>query len=109
MTKGMDALRELQGRVGQVGIADTSRSFNTELLAALELANMLDIGETILQSGLQREESRGAHQRTDFPERDDEHFLIHQLVHRNPDGTSRVEPLPVTITRWPPGERIYGR
>jgi succinate dehydrogenase flavoprotein subunit len=109
MTKGMDALRELQGRVGQVGIADTSRSFNTELLAALELANMLDIGETILQSGLQREESRGAHQRTDFPERDDEQFLIHQLVHRNPDGTSRVEPLPVTITRWPPGERIYGR
>ena len=60
-----------EGRVGNVGIADTSRSFNTDLLAALELANMLDIGECILQSGLQREESRGAHQRTDFPERDD--------------------------------------
>jgi len=109
MAKGMDALRELQGRIGNVGIADTSRSFNTELLAALELANMLDIGECILQSGLQREESRGAHQRTDFPDRDDGRFLIHQLVHRNPDGTSRVEPLPVTITRWPPGERVYGR
>jgi fumarate reductase flavoprotein subunit len=109
MTKGMDALGELQGRIGRVGIADTSRSFNTELLAALELANMLDIGECILQSGLQREESRGAHQRTDFPRRDDQRFLMHQLVHRNADGTSRVEPLPVTITRWPPGERIYGR
>jgi fumarate reductase flavoprotein subunit len=109
MTKGMDALHELQGRVGNVGIADTSRSFNTELLAALELANMLDIGECILQSGLQREESRGAHQRTDFPERDDDRFLIHQLVHRGPDGNPRIEPLPVTITRWPPGERIYGR
>jgi fumarate reductase flavoprotein subunit len=109
MAKGIDALRELQGRIGSVGIADSSRSFNTELLAALELANMLDIGECILQSGLQREESRGAHQRTDFPDRDDQRFLMHQLVHRNSDGTPRVEPLPVTITRWPPGERVYGR
>ncbi|PVG84168.1 fumarate reductase (quinol) flavoprotein subunit [Nocardioides gansuensis] len=109
LTKGLDRLRELQDRVGRVGIADTSRSFNTELLAALELANMLDIGECILQSGLQREESRGAHQRTDFPGRDDERFLSHQLAYRNADGTVRVESLPVTITRWPPGERIYGR
>jgi fumarate reductase flavoprotein subunit len=109
MVKGLDTLGELQGRIGKVGIADTSRSFNTELLAALELANMLDIGECILQSGLQREESRGAHQRTDHPSRDDQRFLLHQLVHREPDGAARVEPLPVTITRWPPGERIYGR
>ncbi|MDQ4052245.1 MAG: fumarate reductase (quinol) flavoprotein subunit [Actinomycetota bacterium] len=109
MAKGVDALAELQERVAKTGVADTSRSFNTELTAALELANMLDIGECILQSGLQREESRGAHQRTDFPDRDDDRFLIHQLVHREPDGTPRVEPLPVTITRWPPGERIYGR
>jgi fumarate reductase flavoprotein subunit len=109
MTEGLDALGELQGRVGNVGVADTSRSFNTELLAALELANMLDIGECILRSGLQREESRGAHQRTDFPGRDDDRFLSHQLVHRAPDGNPRTETLPVTITRWPPGERIYGR
>ena len=109
MTKGLDQLRELQGRIGRVGIADTSRSFNTELLAALELANMLDIGECILQSGLQREESRGAHQRTDYPDRDDQRFLSHQLAYRNADGTVRVESLPVTITRWPPGERVYGR
>jgi fumarate reductase flavoprotein subunit len=109
MAKGADALAELQERVGNVCLADTSRSFNTELLAALELANMLDIGECILQAGLQREESRGAHQRTDFPARDDERFLTHLMVHRSPDGTSRVEQLPVTITRWAPGERIYGR
>ncbi|MDZ5619413.1 fumarate reductase (quinol) flavoprotein subunit [Nocardioides sp. HM23] len=109
MAKGIDSLRELQQRIGRVGIADTSRSFNTELLAALELANMLDIGECILQSGLQREESRGAHQRTDFPDRDDEQFLKHQLVYRHRDGTPRVESMPVTITRWPPGERVYGR
>jgi fumarate reductase flavoprotein subunit len=109
MAKGADALAELQERVGNVCLADTSRSFNTELLAALELANMLDISECILQAGVQREESRGAHQRTDFPARDDERFLTHLMVHRSPDGTSRVEQLPVTITRWAPGERIYGR
>ena len=90
-------------------ILDTSGSFNTELVAALELANMLDIAECILESGLRREESRGAHQRTDFPDRDDERFLTHQLVHRDPDGGVRIEQLPVTITRWPPGERVYGR
>jgi len=95
MAKGADTLVGLQERVGNVGLADTSRSFNTELLAALELANMLDISECILQAGMQREESRGAHQRTDFPTR--------------ADGTSRVERFPVTITRWPPGERVYGR
>jgi fumarate reductase flavoprotein subunit len=109
MAKGADTLAELQERVGNVGLADMSRSFNTELLAALELANMLDISECILEAGMQREESRGAHQRTDFPARDDERFLTHLLVHRNPDGTSQVEHFPVTITRWPPGERVYGR
>jgi fumarate reductase flavoprotein subunit len=109
MAKGADTLAELQERVGNVGLADTSRSFNTELMAALELANMLDVSECILQAGMQREESRGAHQRTDFPARDDERFLTHLLVHREPDGTSRTERAPVTITRWPPGERIYGR
>jgi fumarate reductase flavoprotein subunit len=109
ISKGIDTLRELQDRIGKVGIADTSRSFNTELLGALELANMLDIGECMLQSALQREESRGAHQRTDFPDRDDQRFLTHQLTYRNDDGAPRVESLPVTITRWPPGERVYGR
>ncbi|MGY1619735.1 fumarate reductase (quinol) flavoprotein subunit [Geodermatophilus sp. SYSU D00691] len=109
MEKGADTLAALQERVGNVGLADTSRSFNTELLAALELANMLDVSECILRAGLERDESRGAHQRTDFPGRDDDRFLTHLLVHRNPDGTSRVERLPVTITRWPPGERVYGR
>ena len=109
MEKGAETLAELQERVGKVGIADTSRSFNTELLAALELANMLDLSECILAAGTQREESRGAHQRTDFPARDDERFLTHLLVHRNPDGTSRIERHPVSITRWPPGERVYGR
>ncbi len=109
MAEGGDILKGLQERIERVGILDTSGSFNTELVAALELANMLDVAECILESGLRREESRGAHQRTDFPARDDERFLTHQLVLREPDGGARIEQLPVTITRWPPGERVYGR
>jgi fumarate reductase flavoprotein subunit len=109
MAKGADALRDLQGRVTRVGVRDTSRTFNTELVANLELANLLDVAECMLHSGLRREESRGAHQRTDFPQRDDERFLLHQLVSRGDDGTPALEPLPVTLTRWPPGERVYGR
>jgi len=62
-----------------------------------------------VQGALAREESRGAHAREDFPKRDDEHFLAHTLIHRESDGTARVDYLPVTITRWPPGERVYGR
>jgi fumarate reductase flavoprotein subunit len=109
MTKGIDALGELQERMAGVRVSDTSRTFNTELVATLELRNLLDVAESMLQTGLQREESRGAHQRTDFPARDDEHFLTHLLVRRDADGSAEVERLPVTITRWPPGERKYGR
>src|SRR5213594_4279068 len=74
-----------------------------------ELSFMLDVAETIIQSALNRTESRGSHQRTDFPERDDQKFLAHSLAYRRPDGAPRVELLPVTITRWPPGKRVYGK
>jgi succinate dehydrogenase flavoprotein subunit len=109
LAKGVDMLADLQQRLEQVTLTDETRVFNTEMVAALELANMLDIAETILQSGLQREESRGAHQRTDFAERDDERFLNHALAYRDSHGSVRIERSPVTITRWPPGERVYGR
>jgi len=102
-------LHELQERFLQVAYDDHSRTFNTELELALEFSFMLDVAETIVHSALRREESRGAHQRTDFPVRDDQHYLAHSLVYRNPDGSYRMEYLPVTITRWPPGERVYGR
>jgi fumarate reductase flavoprotein subunit len=109
LAKGVDQLAELQQRVQRVALVDATRAFNTELVAALELTNMLDIAECILHSALQREESRGAHQRTDFTARDDSRFLDHALVYRESDGTPRIERLPVTITRWSPGERVYGR
>jgi succinate dehydrogenase flavoprotein subunit len=69
---------------------------------------MLDVAEAIVQSALRREESRGAHQRTDFPARDDGRFLAHSVVSRSSDRSVRIEYLPVRITRWPPAERVYG-
>ena len=101
-------LRQLQQRYTNTVLDDRGLTFNTELIAAMELGFMLDVAEAIVRCALHRTESRGAHQRTDFPKRDDEKFLVHSLVHRNADGSSRVEHLPVKITRWPPAERVYG-
>jgi fumarate reductase flavoprotein subunit len=102
-------LRELQERARNLAMEDHSRTFNTQLTSALELGFMLDVAETIVHCALNREESRGAHQRRDFPKRDDQKYLAHSLVSRSAEGPPRVEYLPVVITRWPPGERIYGR
>jgi fumarate reductase flavoprotein subunit len=109
LAKAADTLLELRERFADAAIEDQSRTFNTDLIAMLELSFMLDVSESIIACARQREESRGAHQRTDYPARDDQRFLAHSLIHREPDGAGRVEYLPVTITRWPPGERVYGR
>jgi fumarate reductase flavoprotein subunit len=102
-------LRRLQERFQDLSLDDDSYTFNTELTAALELSYMLDVAQTIVQSALERRESRGSHQRTDHPQRDDERFLAHSLASRAEDGAPRVAYRPVTITRWPPGQRVYGR
>jgi fumarate reductase flavoprotein subunit len=109
LNRAVSALRALQERACQVRIEDHTSTFNTERIAALELSFMLDVAETIVNTAARREESRGAHQRTDFTARDDGRFLAHSLVSRNADGSCRVEYHPVTMTRWPPGERVYGR
>jgi fumarate reductase flavoprotein subunit len=108
LEKAADKLRELRERFQGIRIDDSNRTFNTELMAALELSFMLDVGSAIVESALHRTESRGAHQRTDFPARDDRNFLAHTLIFRNPDGSTRLEQSPVVITRWPPAERVYG-
>jgi fumarate reductase flavoprotein subunit len=109
LSKAASTLTEIRERLGSAVVEDHSRTFNTERTAVLELSFMLDVAQSIVACALRREESRGAHQRTDFPARDDERFLAHSLAHLDADGTSRVEYLPVTITRWQPGERVYGR
>ena len=108
LARGAGELTQLRARLADLCIEDDSRTFNTERVSALELGFMVDIADTIIAAAVKREESRGAHQRTDFPARDDVRFLSHSVVYRNPDGSPRVDYLPVTITRWPPAERVYG-
>src|SRR5216110_358185 len=100
LEKATEKLRSLQERFRDLALDDRSYTFNTELTAALELSYMLDVAEAIVQSALRRRESRGSHQRTDFPARDDKGFLAHSLASRSADGRPRIEYLPVTITRW---------
>ena len=103
-----DKIRELKERFQSVSIDDKSLTFNTELISVLELENLLDLSEVVVSSALARKESRGAHQRTDHPDRDDDNYLAHTMAYRSDEGAPRIEFAPVTITQWPPGERIYG-
>jgi fumarate reductase flavoprotein subunit len=109
LSRAVERLRGLQERSADLALDDDSRTFNTERVAALEFSFMLDVAEAIVTSALGRQESRGAHQRTDFPARDDQRYLAHSLIYRGAAGPERVEYCPVRITRWPPGERVYGR
>jgi fumarate reductase flavoprotein subunit len=108
LANGVETLRRLQERYAHIRLEDHSKTFNTERVTALELGFMLDVAEAMLNAAIRHEESRGAHQRTDFPARDDQRFLAHSLCYRGSDGSPRLEFRPVTITRWPPGERVYG-
>jgi fumarate reductase flavoprotein subunit len=103
-----EKLVELRERFVNLLIEDRSLTFNTELTSALELDFMLDLALTVTESGLARTESRGSHQRTDYPERDDANFLKHSLAFKTSDGV-RIDYKDVVITKWPPEERVYGR
>ena len=103
-----DTLAELRARFGDIRIEDKSLTFNTELVSALELDFMIDVAQALAHSALARTESRGSHQRTDFPDRNDKDFLKHSLALRTPDEP-KIEYKDVVITSWPPEERVYGR
>jgi succinate dehydrogenase/fumarate reductase flavoprotein subunit len=106
LSKQLGALRE---RFTNIKIEDSSRTFNTELTAALELDFMLEISQTIVASALAREESRGAHARRDFPDRNDEKYLKHTIAFsRGPeDPRPRLEYRDVQITNFKPQARTY--
>jgi fumarate reductase flavoprotein subunit len=74
----------------------------------IELGNLLDIAQSLAESSIARTESRGAHQRLDHPERDDENFLKHTLAHFNGKDAPTIEYEPVLITKSQPAERVYG-
>ncbi|MCS7256512.1 MAG: succinate dehydrogenase flavoprotein subunit [Thermomicrobium sp.] len=99
-------LGELRNRYTRIRIDDKSRTFNMELVEALELGFLLDCAEAIAASALAREESRGAHYREDFPARDDANWLKHTLITRTSGGL-QLSYKPVVITRFEPKERVY--
>src|SRR5712692_3304915 len=104
LTKHLGGLRE---RFERIQIEDSSRTFNTELMATLELDFMLDVAETVAHSALAREESRGAHARRDFPERDDAKYLKHSVAFWTGEASPRLEYGDVRITHFKPQARVY--
>ena len=106
LTEARKALRELRERYGRAGLGYRGDRFNMELQEALELENLLDLAEVMVEGALFRRESRGAHYREDFPDRDDDRFLAHTLAYRDGSGV-RIDTKPVAITRFQPKERRY--
>ena len=106
LNAALDRVRELKDRYRGIALVDKGSCFNRDLLDALELGYMLDLAEAITLGALHREESRGAHSREDFTERNDEKFLHHTMVRFSAEGPAVFEK-PVTITRFEPKERKY--
>jgi succinate dehydrogenase / fumarate reductase flavoprotein subunit len=102
----LDAVRRLKEEARTVAIDDKGRVFNQDVLAAIELDFMLDNAECIVVSALDRKESRGAHYRTDFPERNDDEWLKHLNVSADTDEPE-ISYSEVTLTQWEPEERKY--
>jgi succinate dehydrogenase / fumarate reductase flavoprotein subunit len=102
----LSEIRELRERYREVAIDNRSARFNTDLLEALELECLLGLAEAVVASAGARKESRGAHFREDFPERDDDNWLKHTLIRKTEQGLS-VAYKPVTLTRFTPKPRTY--
>jgi succinate dehydrogenase / fumarate reductase flavoprotein subunit len=106
LESGLREIRQLRQRFKKIRVSDKGRPFNTGMLNALQLDYMLDLAEVTMTSALPRQESRGAHSRTDFPKRDDQSWLKHTLAYCTVEGP-RLEYAPVAITRWQPAARTY--
>ena len=106
MDETVRAVAQLKERMSDVRLEDSSAVFNTELVAALELDNMLEVAESLAVSAAHRRESRGAHTRRDAPKRDDQNFLYHTLCYYAAHEP-RIGKKPVTLGKWVPEERKY--
>lgn len=106
MQEALEKVRELKDRIKNICIDDKSWLYNTELAGVLELQNILLLAETICLGGIKREESRGAHFRNDYPERDDKEWLKHSLIRFHPDEPE-ISYEDVIITRYQPEARKY--
>jgi len=107
MREGIEKIESVKKRAEDVYVADKGNIFNTNLLFTLELGFMLECAESIAVSAATRTESRGAHTRTDLPDRDDANWLKHILVSQNEDGGQELSYKDVVITDWEPVVRQY--
>ena len=106
LEQALEDISHLEKRYLNVGLTNKSKIFNYELQDALELGNMLKTAQAIVFSALKRKESRGAHYRSDYLERNDEEWLKHTLVYTAPEGLKTAYK-PVSITRFAPEKRRY--
>ena len=98
--------RSIRERAGDLHLRDDSKVFNTEIIAALELLNMVELAEALTVSAAHRKESRGAHTCRDYPTRNDPEFLYHTLAYRTDEGP-RLDRKDVKLGHWEPQERKY--
>jgi succinate dehydrogenase / fumarate reductase flavoprotein subunit len=106
MQRALDKVRELQARYQEVKVDDAGKIYNTDVLNAWELGNLLNLAEVTAATALARQESRGAHAREDYPNRDDQNWMKHSLAWKK-DGEVILRYKPVTMTRYEPKERVY--
>jgi succinate dehydrogenase / fumarate reductase flavoprotein subunit len=106
MSSALETIRDLQERFKYVKVEDKGKIFNTDLLATWELGNLIDLAEVTTVTALARQESRGAHAREDYPNRDDENWMKHSLAWMQ-DGDIELRYKPVNITKFEPKERVY--
>ncbi len=109
MQEGLEKMRAIRERLDEVRLHDRSRTFNTARVEAFELENLVDVGLSIVTSALHRQESRGAHSRPDYPERDDRNWMRHSLYFREGDRLDYkpVRTRPLSVDSFPPKERVY--
>ncbi|WP_010524416.1 succinate dehydrogenase flavoprotein subunit [Nesterenkonia sp. F] len=111
--EALGIIENLRERYKKVQIQDKGKRFNLDLLEAVELGFLLDLAEVMTVAALHREESRGGHFREDFPDRDDENFMLHSMLYKDPEAVTegtqgiRFETKPVVFTRYEPMERKY--
>ncbi len=104
--KALDKILELKDRLNRVAVKDRGDAFNSDILNLIELGWMCDVSESIVRGAFLREESRGSHFRTDFPQRNDKDWLKHTLAFKE-GGELKIRYRDVTITKYKPGERSY--
>jgi len=107
MGKTLADLKRLRQEYQNVGVADKGKMFNTDLLEAWELGCLLELSEVTAVSANARTESRGAHARDDYPDRNDDQWLSHTVCHKTGEGEYSLEYKPVTLGRYVPKPRVY--